>query len=144
MNKIRNLLLATLFVPALATAADATTTGDTKNVTGEAMTNGSTSANDKNSATTGDAKITGQAMTNGSTNTNDKNGARTGDTGQRSGEGSAAGDAFARLDTNHDGKLSAAEAAADPKVHSMWKTFKTSNDGTVSQVEFDAHEAELK
>ena len=119
MNTIRNLLLATLFVPALATAADATPTGDTN-------------------------KGTGQAMTNGSTNTNDKNGATTGDTAQRSGKNSAAGGAFARLDTNHDGKLSAAEAAADPKVHGMWKKFKMSNDGTVSQAEFDAHEVELK
>jgi hypothetical protein len=119
MNTIRNLLLATLFVPALATAADAVTTGDTN-------------------------KVTGQPMTNGSTNTNDKNSTTTGDTGQRSGKSSAAGDAFARLDTNRDGKLSAAEAAADPKVHGMWKKFKTSNDGTVSQAEFDAHEAELK
>ena len=119
MNKIRNLLLATLFVPALATAADVATTGDTN-------------------------KVTGQAMTNGSTNTNDKNSATTGDTAQRAGKSTAAGDAFARLDANHDGKLSAAEAAGDPKVQGMWKKFKTSNDGTVSQAEFDAHAAELK
>jgi hypothetical protein len=129
MNTIRNLLLATLFVPALATAADAVTTGDTNKVTGQVG---------------GTNKVTGQPMTNGSTNTNDKNSTTTGDTGQRSGKSSAAGDAFARLDTNRDGKLSAAEAAADPKVHGMWKKFKTSNDGTVSQAEFDAHEAELK
>ena len=144
MNTVRNLLLATLFVPALATAADATTTGDTNKGTGQAMTNGSPSTTDKNNATTGDTKVTGQATTNGSTNTNAKNGATTGDTAQRSGKNSAAGDAFARLDTNHDGKLSAAEAAADPKVHGMWKKFKMSNDGTVSQAEFDAHEVELK
>ena len=52
--------------------------------------------------------------------------------------------AFARLDTNHDGKLSAAEAAADPKVQAMWKKLDANNDGTVSEAEFAAHQAELK
>jgi Ca2+-binding EF-hand superfamily protein len=57
---------------------------------------------------------------------------------------STASSAFARLDTNHDGKLSATEAAADPKVQGMWKKLDANNDGTVSQAEFAAHQAELK
>ena len=57
---------------------------------------------------------------------------------------STAGDAFARLDANHDGKLSAAEAAADSKVQGMWKKLDTNNDGVVSQAEFAAHQADLK
>jgi len=40
--------------------------------------------------------------------------------------------------------LSAAEAAADPKVQGMWKKLDTNNDGVVSQAEFAAHQADLK
>jgi hypothetical protein len=112
------MLLTALFVPALALAAGASVTGDTN-------------------------KITGQAAANGSTNTNDKS-TTTGDSAQSSSKSSTAADAFAQLDTNHDGKLSAAEAAADPQVQGMWKKFDVNNDGTVSQAEFAAHEAELK
>ena len=56
----------------------------------------------------------------------------------------SATDSFARLDTNHDGKLSASEAAANPKVQGMWKKLDANNDGTVSQAEFDMHKADLK
>jgi len=119
MNTFKTKLLVGLFVPALALGAGvASATGDT-------------------------SKVTGQAATSGSTNTNDKSGAASTNTTGMSSSSTASG-AFARLDTNHDGKLSAAEAAADPKVHAMWKKLDTNNDGTVSQAEFTAHQAELK
>ena len=89
-------------------------------------------------------KVTGsQATTSGSTKTNDKGTPATSNTTGMS-SSSTAGGAFARLDTNHDGKLSAAEAAADPKVQGMWKKLDTNNDGVVSQAEFAAHQADLK
>jgi len=119
MNTFKTKLLVGLFVPALALGAGvASAAGDT-------------------------SKVTGQAATSGSTNTNDKSGAASTNTTGMSSSSTASG-AFARLDTNHDGKLSAAEAAADPKVHAMWKKLDTNNDGTVSQAEFTAHQAELK
>jgi hypothetical protein len=63
--------------------------------------------------------------------------------GMKSGTSSA--DArFARLDTNHDGKLSSSEVAADPKVRAMWKTLDANNDGVVSQSEFEAHASDVK
>ena len=119
MNAFRTKLLAGLFVPALALPCGAASAaGDT-------------------------SKITGQAATNGSTNTNDKSTTMTGN-GMSSSRSSTASGTFARLDTNHDGKLSAAEAAADSKVQGMWKKLDANNDGTVSQAEFAAHQAELK
>jgi hypothetical protein len=121
MNQpLRTKLLAALFVPALALAAGAASAaGDT-------------------------SKVTGQSATNGSTNT-DKGTAQTGNTaGMASGKTSTASDAFARLDANHDGKLSAAEGAMDPKVKAMWKKLDANNDGTVSEAEFAAHQSELK
>jgi hypothetical protein len=121
MNAFRTKLLVGLFVPALALGAGvASATGDTSKVTGQAATNGSTNTNDKSSATTSNT------------------------TGMSSSKSSTASAAFARLDTNHDGKLSAAEAAADPKVQGMWKKLDANNDGSVSQAEFAAHQAELK
>ena len=75
------------------------------------------------------SKVTAQSATSNTTGTSSS---------------STAGAAFARLDTNHDGKLSAAEAAADPKVQGMWKKLDANNDGTVSEAEFAAHQAELK
>jgi hypothetical protein len=119
MNAFKTKLLVGLFVPALALA------------TGVASAAGDTS------------KVTGQAATSGSTNTNDKSTAATSNTTGMSSKSPASG-AFARLDTNHDGKLSAAEAAADPKVQGMWKKLDANNDGTVSEAEFAAHQAELK
>ena len=115
MNAFRTKLLVGLFVPALAMA------------TGVAAAAGDT------------GKVTAQSATSGSTNTNDKSTATT-----STGKSSTASNAFARLDANHDGKLSAAEAAADPKVQAMWKKFDANNDGTVSEAEFAAHQAELK
>jgi len=115
MNAFRTKLLVGLFVPALAMA------------TGVAAAAGDTS------------KVTAQSATSGSTNTADKSTATT-----STGKSSTASNAFARLDANHDGKLSAAEAAADPKVQAMWKKFDANNDGTVSEAEFAAHQAELK
>jgi len=115
MNAFRTKLLVGLFVPALAMA------------TGVAAAAGDTS------------KVTAQSATSGSTNTADKSTATT-----STGKSSTASNAFARLDANHDGKLSAAEAAADPKVQAMWKKLDANNDGTVSEAEFAAHQAELK
>ena len=115
MNAFRTKLLVGLFVPALAVA------------TGVAAAAGDTS------------KVTAQSATSGSTNTADKSTATT-----STGKSSTASNAFARLDANHDGKLSVAEAAADPKVQAMWKKFDANNDGTVSEAEFAAHQAELK
>ena len=121
MTEFKTKLLAGLFVPALALATGlASAAGDTSKVTGQSATSGSTNTNDKSTATT--------------TNT----------TGMSSNKSSSAGGAFARLDTNHDGKLSATEAAADPKVQAMWKKLDANNDGTVSEAEFAAHQAELK
>ena len=51
---------------------------------------------------------------------------------------------FDRLDVNHDGKLSATEAAADPKVHSAWKKIDADNKGTVSKAEFEAHASDIR
>jgi hypothetical protein len=120
MNAFQTKLLVGLFVPALALITGvASATGDTGKVTGQAATSGST------------------------TTTNDKSTAAPGNTTGMS-SSSTAGGTFARLDANHDGKLSAAEAAGDPKVQGMWKKLDANNDGTVSQAEFAAHQAELK
>ena len=51
---------------------------------------------------------------------------------------------FDRLDTNHDGKLSASEAAADPKVQSAWKKLDASNKGSITKSEFQAHASDIK
>ena len=127
MNAFKTKLLVGLFVPALALASGvASAVGDTK-VTGQPATNGSTNTNDKSTAAP-------SATTNGSTNTNDKSTAAPSNTTGMSSSSTA----FARLDTNHDRKLSAAEAAADPKVQGMWKKLDANNDGTVSQAEFSA------
>ena len=59
--------------------------------------------------------------------------------------GTASADAtFERLDKNHDGKLSATEAAADPKVHAMWKKLDADNKGSVTKAEFEAHASDIK
>ena len=121
MNAFRNKLLVGLLAPALALSAGAASaTGDNSKVTGQSATNGSTNTNNKSTATT--ANTTGMNSSKSSTSTA----------------------TFATLDTNHDGKLSAAEAAADPKVQAMWKKLDANNDGTVSQAEFNAHQADLK
>ena len=51
---------------------------------------------------------------------------------------------FDRLDKNHDGKLTSAEAAADPKVHAMWKKLDANNKGSVTKSEFEAHASDIK
>ena len=51
---------------------------------------------------------------------------------------------FDRLDTNHDGKLSASEAAADPKVQGAWKKLDAGNKGSISKSEFQAHASDIK
>ena len=134
MNAFKTKVLVGLFVPALALVAGvASATGDTSKVTGQAATNGSTNTNDKSTNDKSTAT------------TNDKSTATTNSTtGMSSSKSSNDSGAFARLDTNHDGKLSAADAAADPKVQGMWKKLDANNDGTVSQAEYSAHQAELK
>ena len=110
-------LLAGLFVPALALAAGAAYATGTDKMKGDASAN----------ATTTTPATPSSSM----------------DNGMKSGTSSA--DArFARLDTNHDGKLSSSEVAADTKVHGMWKTLDANNDGTVSKSEFEAHASDLK
>jgi Ca2+-binding EF-hand superfamily protein len=51
---------------------------------------------------------------------------------------------FDRLDVNHDGKLSASEAATDPKVQGAWKKVDANNKGAVSKAEFQAHTSAIK
>jgi len=62
----------------------------------------------------------------------------------KSGMTTSADQKFDRLDVNHDGKLSATEAAADPKVHSAWKKIDADNKGTVSKSEFQAHASDIR
>ena len=109
-------LMAAVFVPAIALAASATyATGDYKSPS--ANTTGTT-------ATTPATNSSTQGMKSGTT---------------------ASGDAtFDRLDVNHDGKLSASEAAADPKVQAAWKKIDLNNKGVVSKTEFQAHASDIK
>ena len=62
----------------------------------------------------------------------------------KSGMTTSADATFDRLDVNHDGKLSASEAAADPKVQGAWKKIDVNNKGTVSKAEFEAHASAIK
>src|SRR6476620_8174774 len=110
----RTKLMAAAFIPALALAASATY-----------------AAGDYKSPS---ANATGTtATTPAATQGNMKGGA------------TASADAmFDRLDVNHDGKLSTAEAAADPKVQSAWKKIDVNNKGAVSKAEFQAHASDIK
>ena len=111
-------LVAGLFVPALALGAGASFGNDTNKMKGNqpAATN----------TTTPPAASSSNMSNSGATGT------------------SSADSTFARLDTNHDGKLSASEAKADPKVERLWKTLDSSNRGSVTKSEFQAHASELK
>ena len=135
MNQaLRTKLLAAVFVPALALATGAASAaGDTSKVTGQSATNGTTNTNDKSTAQTGTTSghqgTAAGGMSSGTTST---------------AAGTTSTDTFARLDTNHDGKLSQSEAASDPKLKAMWKKLDANNDGTVSQAEFVARQSELK
>ena len=51
---------------------------------------------------------------------------------------------FARLDTNNDGMLSAAEAQKDSKISSKWKDFDSANKGSISKADFLASPAHDK
>ena len=110
-------LMAAVFVPALALAASATyATGDYK----------SPSAN-----------TTGTTATTPATSSSTQGSMKSGTT--------ASADAtFDRLDVNHDGKLSASEAAADPKVQAAWKKIDVNNKGVISKTEFQAHASDIK
>jgi hypothetical protein len=114
---LKTKLMAAAFVPALALAASATyAAGDYK----------SPSAN-----TTGTTATT--PATTGSTQGS-----------MKSGMTASADATFDRLDVNHDGKLSASEAAADPKVQGAWKKIDVNNKGAVSKTEFQAHASDIK
>lgn len=109
-------LMATAFLPALALAASATyAAGDYKSPSTSAT--GTTATTPATSSTQG-------SMRSGTTASTDAT--------------------FDRLDVNHDGKLSASEAAADPKVQGAWKKIDANNRGTVSKAEFEAHASEIK
>ena len=77
-------------------------------------------------------------------NTDKSTGTTSNTTGMSSSKSSTTSGAFGRLDTNHDGKLSTTEAAADSKMQGLWNKLDADNDGTVSQAGFTAHQAELK
>lgn len=112
-------LLAGLFVPALALAATATyATGTNKMNADKATTNTTT--------TTPATPSSGM------------------DNNMKSGTTSSADATFDRLDTNHDGKLSTSEAAADPKVRGLWKKLDANNNGSVTKAEFEAHASDVK
>ena len=135
MSQLKTKLIAGLFVPALALAG-AAFANDTSKMTGDksaAGTAGATSttantANPSTSTTTNPATSTTSPSTSTSAGT----------------KSTMSTDAFARLDTNHDGKLSAADAPAAPNVQAMCKKLAANHDGTVSEAEFAAHAADLK
>ncbi len=54
------------------------------------------------------------------------------------------GSAFADLDANKDGMLSATEAGKDAKVMGMWKQLDKDGDGSVSRTEFMAKQTAMK
>ena len=102
----RKRLISAAFVPAFALAASATyAAGDKANTT----------------ANTTGATTTAPATTNNMAG------------GMKSGTTTSADATFDRLDANHDGKLSASEAAADPKVQGAWKKIDVNNKGSVSK-----------
>ena len=110
-------LMAAVFVPALALAASAAyAAGDYKSPT---------------------ANTTGTTATTPATSSSPQ--------GSMKSETTASVDAtFDRLDVNHDGKLSASEAAADPRVLAAWKKIDVNNKGVVSKTEFQAHASDIK
>ena len=57
-----------------------------------------------------------------------------------SGTAVAGGTAFSKLDTNHDGKISKQEAAANPAVEAQFSQADTNKDGSLEQSEFSALE----
>jgi hypothetical protein len=48
-------------------------------------------------------------------------------------------DTWAKLDLDHDGRISASEAAVDADVNGMFAAMDSNNDGYVTDVEFRAH-----
>ena len=110
-------LMAAAFVPALALAASAThAAGDYKSP---------------------GANTTGTTATTPATTSSMQG-------GMKSETATSADATFDRLDVNHDGKLSAKEAAMDPKVQRAWKKVDVNNKGAVSKAEFEAHESNIK
>lgn len=116
MQSLKTKLVAAVFIPALALAAGATyAMGDKTNPSANAT---------------------------GTTTTPSTTGSMQGS--MKSGTVASADATFDRLDANHDGKLSAAEAAADPKVQGAWKKIDVNNKGSVSKSEFEAHASAIK
>ena len=120
-HSFRMKLLAGVFVPAVALAAGTAYGMGTDKMKGDASAN-----------TTATAPATPSSATPSTTTNNGMS--RT----------SGADATFARLDTNHDGKLTSTEVAGDTKVHGMWKKLDANGDGTVSKSEFEAHASDLK
>src|SRR5690349_21457381 len=118
-HSFKTKLMAAAFVPALALAASTAYGGGSKS---------NTSANATDTTTTTTAPATTNSM-QGS---------------MKSGTVTNADATFDRLDTNHDGKLSATEAAADPKVQGAWKKLDASGKGSISKSEFQAHASDIK
>jgi hypothetical protein len=109
-------LMAAAFVPALALAASA-------------------------AYAAGDYKSPGTNATGTTATTPGTTGSMQG--GMKRGTTPSADATFDRLDVNHDGKLSASEAAADPKVQGAWKKIDVNNKGAVSKAEFEAHASNI-
>lgn len=53
----------------------------------------------------------------------------------------AGGTTFSNLDTNHDGKISQEEAAANPSVAAQFDKADSNQDGSLEESEFSAMEA---
>ena len=110
-------LMAAAFVPALALAAGATYAG------GDYKSPSANASGDKATAPATTSTMQG---------------------GMKGGATASADAMFDRLDANHDGKLSASEAAADPKVQGAWKKLDANNKGAISKAEFQAHASAIK
>jgi len=122
-------LMMAAFVPFALGASAAYATGDTK----------SPSANATNSTTATSPAASSSSNTAGSMKSSPNSATST-----TSNSMSTADATFDRLDTNHDGKLSASEAAADPKVQGAWKKLDASGKGSISKSEFQAHASDIK
>ena len=124
-------LMMAAFVPFALGATAAYATGDTKSPSANATN--STTATSPAASSTSNTQGSMKASPNSTTSTSTTNNSM-----------STADATFDRLDTNHDGKLSASEAAADPKVQGAWKKLDASNKDSISKSEFQAHASDIK
>lgn len=128
-------LMMAAFVPFALGASAAYATGDTK----------SPSANATNSTTATTPATSSSTTSNTQGNMGNSQGSMKSSTSSTTSDSmSTSAATFDRLDTNHDGKLSASEAAADPKVQGAWKKLDAGNKGSISKAEFQAHAADIK